>query len=169
MTTNKTIIRLEDIDPRSQIILRRCAGKRFSDCRSAYPTFYANAPKGLYASDDGRYFCALSLACAFDKEGAPQMPMETILGRVRASLDDTTAFDRRMDALMNAEWNDSDGTLALKLYRLCKLYCNEASPDCGALFDDLKSWTNADGRVQRKWARAIYLRNYDTDENEEEN
>ena len=160
MTTNKTIIRLEDIDPRSQIILRRCAGKRFSDCRSAYPTFYANAPKGLYASDDGRYFCALSLACAFDKEGAPQMPMETILGRARASLDDTTAFDRRMDALMNAEWNDN---------RLCKLYCNEASPDCGALFDDLKNWTNADGRVQRKWARAIYLRNYDTDENEEEN
>lgn len=169
MSKPATRISIDDIDSRSRIILRRSAGKRLSDCSDALAAFYKNVPAEIRPIDEPKYFSALTLACALDKEGANLVPIEEILSNYRAHAGNPEAFDRRLSAMMNTRWSDSDGLLALQMYRILRAYGDGYSPDCGALFDDLKYWNSPDGRVLRKWSRRIYRDYSGNQKNEEEN
>ena len=67
-------------------------------------------------------------------------------------------MEHRLAALLDLQW-DGDGYLLAKLCRMIKMVkAKGKTVDCESLLKDLIYWNSGNQSVQRKWARAMYMK-----------
>ena len=69
-------------------------------------------------------------------------------------------MNKRVVDLLDERWAD-DGYVLVRLANLIRMVRQKlpgVRPDFGALIDDLRWWNSDDQRVQRKWARSVFVK-----------
>ena len=67
-----------------------------------------------------------------------------------------------MEVLLDLPW-DEDGFLLTKLSRMVQLAKSKGyAVDCQKLLEDLLYWNGEKQTIQRKWARALYIKPEET-------
>lgn len=164
--------RVSELDEGDRAALRRAAGSLPSSSGSkALAAFYKAYPPSNAVLDEDCSFQAACLQCLWKPE---ELSRAVPIANAGAGLpeQDKTAFERRLKALLDLN-RDSDGFMAVKLYRLVR-YCKTKNfvIDCNDLLWDLLHWDDENRSVRRKWARIYYAaktdRKKDSENNKEE-
>ena len=137
-------------------VLRRNCGKLLKDADGqAVAVFYRNLPFGVPEWQEDRWFAAACFSCLWG-DGETPAALEDIFRDMKESSDST---EHRLAALLDMEW-DGDGFLLGKLCRIIKMAKSKGyAVDCEKLLGDLVNWNSPKRYVQKKWARAMYIKN----------
>lgn len=145
-------------------ILRRAAGKRFVDVDAETMMAFYQAKqtkwdgKGNTAIIDDKAFLAACLQCLWKADESLKTQGIPEFG---STLKDNTrdTFQKRMLLALDTSW-DTDGYLALKLFRLVK-FCKSqgAVIDCKLLLHDLFRWDSDSRIVQKNWIHEFLASN----------
>ena len=159
MTENTEFFsRLKQCSTGERAILRRNCGKMLKDADGqAVVVFYRCLPFDVPAWQEDRWFAAACFSCLW-AEDQTGLPMEEILGTLK---DDSDSIEHWLAALLDLRW-EPDGFLLGKLCRMVKMASAKGFVvDCKKLTDDLVWWNSEKQTVQRKWARAMYMKHTD--------
>lgn len=138
-----------------QAALKRSAGKTLDevDAFALQSFFTAVLPQNRY--DQEKAFAVACIVCLWKpEERVSPKPFASCLGMLRKSKGgETKGLDSRFRSLIDTDWNDGDGYLAVKLVRLARMLKQSGTgyPDPESLFKDLKYWNHPDRFVQRRW------------------
>ena len=84
--------------------------------------------------------------------------MEQIFYQLGRDQDVSESVGHRLAVLLDLPW-DEDGFLLTKLSRLVRLAKSKSyAVDCQQLLEDLLYWNGEQQIIQRKWARALYMK-----------
>lgn len=159
-------LQLDRLPKGARTALKREAGIMLPQADSkAIQAFYQCLPFGTPQWQEERFFAAACLHCLWEADMKNRQPLEKIfyqLGR-DAQVSDSTAH--RLEGILDLTW-DEDGFLLGKLTRLMKLVKSKNyAVDCASLLRDLLYWNGEKQTVQLRWARALYIKR-DEGENE---
>lgn len=137
-------------------ILRRCCGKLLKDAEGqAVVLFYRCLPRKISSGEEDKWFAAACFSCLWDAENVGE-PIEEIFARIK---EDSGSMEHRLASLLDLEW-EADGYFLIKLCRIIKMAKSKGmTVDCMSLLNDLIYWNSSVHSVQRKWARAMYIKN----------
>ncbi|MFZ5824075.1 MAG: type I-E CRISPR-associated protein Cse2/CasB [Bacillota bacterium] len=147
---------LKELDRGALAVLRRSAGLRIAEARSAMGLFYRMLPP-VRPGDEEIYFLVATLFPLNDQEftgdfGATMRAVKRALDR--------DSIDRRMAILLDSEFergSRSGGELPYRLRQAVQLAAGaRVGVDWARLLEDLLQW-NREGRpVQKRWARSYF-------------
>lgn len=149
---------LERLATGERAALKRDAGKTLAEASGvALAAFYRALPERVGAALEGRFFTVACISCLWKPEQlkGPARFYESCLKQVRVL--GYESFDKRVSALLDCYWEDTDGYLQQKLCRISRQMRQlDILPNCQRLLLDLVGWNGPDRRVQRRWARVYY-------------
>jgi len=141
-------------------VLRRNAGESLGTSRGAIGLFYRLLPARF--GDREEIFFLVATLFPWNRIEASEGNFGQSMARLRAKTD-STALDRRMTILLDADFARSDngtirpGELGFRLRQAVKLLASqEIGVDWRRLLVDLLNWSHPDRWVQREWARAYF-------------
>ncbi len=135
---------------------RRNCGKLLKEADGqAMMAFYRCLPRQTPQWQEERWFAAACFSCLWDADQRGE-PIENIFSELK---DDSDSIEHCLASLLDLSW-ESDGYLLGKMCRIIKMIKSKGMiVDCSLLLDDLIYWNSSKQSVQRKWARAMYIRN----------
>ena len=84
--------------------------------------------------------------------------MEQIFYQLGRDKEMSESTGHRLEMLLDLQW-DEDGFMLKKLSRLIRFVRSKGyAVDCQWLLEDLFYWNGEKQSVQRKWARALYIK-----------
>lgn len=139
-------------------VLRRNCGKMLRDADGqAVEAFYRNLPFDVPVWQEDLWFAAACFSCLWN-DGEEPAALEDIFRGMKESSD---SMEHRLAILLDMRW-DEDGFLLSKLCRIVKMAKSKGYVvDCGKLLEDLIYWNSPHQSVQKKWARAMYMKHCD--------
>ena len=142
-------------------VLRRAAGKRLAEVDAeTLMAFYQAKRFNTNQTEEEKAFLVACLQCLWKGDEAVKPKSVPKIG---STLKDTArnTFQKRMLSALDMSW-DSDGYLAMKLFRLVK-FCKAkgAVVDCKLLLHDLLAWDYENRIVQKNWIRDFLAVNED--------
>ena len=148
--------RLQKCTTGERATLRRNCGKLLKDADGqAVVVFYRCLPRDIPQWQENQWFAAGCFSCLWDADQKGD-PLEVIFSRLK---DDSDSMEHRLAALLDLKW-DKDGYLLAKLCRMIKMVKSKGETvDCERLLQDLIYWNSDNQSVQRKWAKAMYMKN----------
>ena len=154
-------VRLDELGTGERAALRREAGSLLNQSDGkAISVFYQCLPRGIAAWQEDRWFAVACLRCLWDAGSGNGTPLEQVISGLLRSDELSDSTEHRVELLLDTKW-DADGYMLIKLTRLVKLIRqkSERMPiDFAELLDDLLGWNSETQYVQRKWAKAIFMR-----------
>ena len=159
--------RLDALPKGARVSLKREAGTMMHQADGqAIRVFYQCLPYSVPAWQEDRAFAAACLHCLWDADEKNRQPMEQIFYQLGQHQDVSESTGHRLAALLDIPW-DEDGFLLTKLSRLIALAKSKGyAVDCRLLLEDLLRWNGEKQSVQRKWARALYIKPEETQQGE---
>lgn len=159
MDNQELFDRLDRLHKGDRAALRREAGIMLSQADGkSVRVFYQCLPGGVPAWQEDRWFAAACFHCLWEPEEKNRQPLEKIFYQMGKDEQLSGSLSHRLESLLDQSW-DEDGYLLAKLSRLMKLVKSRGTPvDCGSLLGDLLCWNGEKQTVQRKWAKALYLK-----------
>lgn len=142
-----------------RVSLKREAGTMLHQADGhAMRVFYQCLPYSTPQWQEGRAFAAACLHCLWDRDENHRQPMEQIFYQLGRDQDVSESVGHRLAVLLDLPW-DEDGFLLTKLSRLVRLAKSKGyAVDCQQLLEDLLYWNGEQQIIQRKWARALYMK-----------
>ena len=87
-----------------------------------------------------------------------RQPLEQIFYQLGRDKEMSESTGHRLEMLLDLQW-DEDGFMLKKLSRLIRFVRSKGyAVDCQWLLEDLFYWNGEKQSVQRKWARALYIK-----------
>ena len=158
--------KIDHLDSGERAVLRRNVGKMLRQADGhAITTFYRCLPSDVKDWDEEKWFAVACLRCLWDPGEENGKPLEQIIGDLIRMDDISDSTCHRVEILLDTDW-DTDGYLLVKLARLIKLirqHSDRTQIDFSALLDDLLRWNSETQMVQRKWAKAVFYLQNNTD------
>lgn len=147
---------LSRISAGDRACLRRNCGKLLIDADGqAVTAFYRCLPEAVPHWQEDCWFAAACFSCLWETDQKGQ-PFEAVLSALKENSD---SMEHRLAAMLDLKW-DEDGYLLLKISRIIKMAGSKGmAMDCESLLQDLIYWNSSNQSVQRKWARAMYIKN----------
>lgn len=165
-TQAKFFAKINTLGTGERAALRREAGKTLRQADGhAVTTFYRCLPAEVREWDEEKWFAIACLRCLWDPGEENRKPMEQVIGDLIRMDDISDSTCHRVEILLDTDW-DADGYLLAKLSRLLKLIrqrSDRTQIDFSVLLDDLLRWNSETQMVQRKWARAVFYHQSNTD------
>lgn len=151
--------RLDALPNGERVSLKREAGTMLYQADGhAMRVFYQCLPYSVPQWQEGRAFAAACLHCLWDRDENHRQPMEQIFYHLGRDQDVSESVGHRLAVLLDLPW-DEDGFLLTKLSRLVRLAKSKGyAVDCQQLLEDLLYWNGEQQIIQRKWARALYMK-----------
>ncbi len=164
MDEQEMFARLDRLGNGDRAALKREAGVMLSQANGrAIRIFYQCLPGGVPVWQEDRWFAAACFHCLWEPEEKGRQPLESIFYQMGRDDQMSGSLSHRLESLLDQSWEE-DGYLLSKLSRLIKLVRARGIPvDCVSLLRDLLYWNGERQTVQRKWARALYLKPDDED------
>lgn len=147
--------RLGELTTGERAVLKRNAGRCFDDARGAtMAAFYRALPLGISSRQEGIWYAIATMCCIYSADNANKgIAFERAMLKVKNS----DSFDTRVRSILDTAWDDNDGILGLKLYRMVKIMRNNnIDIDFASLLKDLIFWNHHDRFVQKKWAKTYF-------------
>mgnify|MGYP002590074595 CR=1 FL=1 len=141
--------------------LRRNCGAMIAEADGqAVMTFYRCLPPDVPRWQENHWFAAACFSCLWDA-GQQGMPMENAIYILRSASD---SFEHRLVTLLDMRW-EADGFLLRKLCRIIKMAKGKGLQiNCETLLEDLLFWNSSNQGIQRKWARAMYIKSQEKEQ-----
>ena len=128
---------------------------------NAIIAFYKCMPYDVAKINEPYWFASACFACLFKEQGTQRL--EQCFAVMK---NDSQSLENRIAQLLDMNW-DTYGYFLQKLTRLVKMVNQKGYKiDCESLLKDLLGWNNDAKYVQKRWARALYIRE---EKNEKEN
>lgn len=146
-----------------RVSLKREAGTMLSQANGrAIRVFYQCLPYSVPQWQEERAFAAACLHCLWDADEARRQPMEQVFYQLGRNQNVSESVGHRVEVLLDLPW-DEDGFLLTKLSRMVQLAKSKGyAVDCRKLLEDLLYWNGEKQTIQRKWARALYIKPEET-------
>ena len=160
--------RLDALSKGDRTSLKREAGVMLCQANGhAMRVFYQCLPNIVPRWQEDRAFAAACLHCLWTADEGARQPMVQIFYRLGQDKEISESVGHRLETLLDLQW-DEDGFLLTKLTRLIGLAKSKGyAVDCRQLLEDLLYWNNDYQSVQRKWAKALYIKS-EPGQNEQE-
>ena len=153
--------KINRLGPGPRALLSRCAGMSITHApTTALCVFYECLPEGVSKKDEEFYFAAACFRCMWNTGREGTAPLESIFKKLYQDKSITKSMNKRVADLLDERWAD-DGYVLVRLANLIRMVRQKlpgVRPDFGALIDDLRWWNSDDQRVQRKWARSVFVK-----------
>lgn len=151
--------KIDTLPKGERVSLKREAGTMLNQANGhAVRVFYQCLPYDIPQWQEDRAFAAACLHCLWDGDENRRQPMEQVFYQLGRDQDVSESVGHRLEVLLDLSW-DEDGFLLRKLSRLVQLAKSKGyAVDCGQLLEDLLYWNGEKQSVQRKWARALYMK-----------
>lgn len=151
--------RIDELPNGERVSLKREAGTMLHQADGhAMRVFYQCLPYSVPQWQEERAFAAACLHCLWDRDENRRQPMEQIFYQLGRDQDVSESVGHRLAVLLDLPW-DEDGFLLTKLSRLVRLAKSKGyAVDCRQLLEDLLFWNGEQQIIQRKWARALYMK-----------
>ncbi len=132
---------------------RNCGSMLEQADGNAILAFYKCLPYGVPKKQEPYWFAAACIASLFKEPG--NKPIEQVFSELK---NESNSIEMRIAGLIDMNW-DEDGYFLQKLTRLIKMSVQKGyTVDCSKLLGDLIYWNNDTRSVQKKWARALYIK-----------
>lgn len=150
---NLFLERLRKLDAGERAQLKRCAGLSLREAPHLMGLFFRVLPAGVGRMREEAYFAIATLFPLVEEGG--QDNFGTALRRARpvTKKDERAPLDRRIEILLDADWDQFVFRLRQAL-RLLK--SKEVKVNWQHLADDMLYWTHPKRTVQERWARAYF-------------
>ena len=147
---------LSQLSSGDRAVLRRNSGNLLKNADGqAVVVFYRCLPGTVPTWQEDYWFAAGCLSCLWDADQQGE-PFESVLSYLK---ENSESMEHRLASLLDLKW-DGDGYLLMKICRIMKMAKSKGMPvDCQKLLSDFIYWNNSSQNVQRKWARAMYIKN----------
>lgn len=151
--------KLDALPKGERVSLKRAVGTMLNQADGhAMRAFYRCLPCPVPPWQEERAFAAACLHCLWDADEKCRQPMEQIFYQLGRDKDVSESTGHRLETLLDLQW-DEDGFMLTKLARLVRLAKSKGyAVDCRKLLEDLLYWNGGKQSVQRKWARALYIK-----------
>lgn len=151
--------RLDALPKGERTALKREAGVMLEQADDrAVQVFYQCLPVDASPWQEGRMFAAACIHCLWEPETRSRQPLEQIFFRLGQDQTISKSMGHRLETLLDLAW-DEDGFLLTKLFRLVQLARSKGyAVDCERLLNDLLYWNGEKQTVQRRWAKALYIK-----------
>ena len=151
--------RLDTLPRGERASLKREAGTMLSQADGqAMRVFFQCLPFSIPQWQEERAFAAACLYCLWDTDEKRRQPLEQIFYQLGRNKEMSESTGHRLEMLLDIQW-DEDGFMLKKLSRLIRFVRSKGyAVDCQWLLEDLFYWNGEKQSVQRKWARALYLK-----------
>ena len=161
--------KVDSLSTGERAALRREAGNTIRQADGkAIAAFYKCLPSVVKDWQEERWFTVACNRCLWSTDISEEEPVEKLLSELIRTEEISNSIKHRVELLLDSKW-DLDGYMLVKLTRLIKLIRQKSDRkqiDSAKLLDDLLGWNNDTQYVQRKWAKAIFSNNTDTEEKE---
>ncbi len=151
--------RLDDLPKGDRTSLRREAGAMLEQADGrAVRVFYQCLPADALPWQEDRIFAAACIHCMWEPREQSRQPLEQIFFRLGKDQTISQSMGHRLETLLDLSW-EGDGFLLTKLFRLIQVAHSKGyAVDCESLLNDLLYWNGEKQTVQRKWAKALYIK-----------
>ena len=156
---------LKTLERADLAVLKRNAGRAVAESRGAMGLFYRVLPQQIVGSiSEDIYFLVATLYPLNSQDhdgdiGATMRAVKTLRGKTK----ENDSMDRRMNALLDSEFDSVSGTPSAggeMAYRLRQAVKLAAAAGVGInwqkLTEDLAFWSHPDRRARKRWARSYY-------------
>ena len=150
---------LDNLPRGDRTALRREAGTLLEQADAqAVRIFYQCLPADVPPWQEGRAFAAACIHCLWEPGARDRQPLEQIFFRLGQDQTISESMGHRLETLLDLPW-DEDGFLLTKLVRLIQMVRAKGyAVDCERLLNDLLYWNGEKQTVQRRWAKALYIK-----------
>lgn len=151
--------RLDKLPKGDRTALKREAGTMLERATGrAVRVFYQCLPADVALKDAERMFATACIHCLWEPEQQDRQPLEQIFFRLGQDKAMSDSMGHRLETLLDLTW-DEDGFLLTKLFRLIQVVRAKGyAVNCEDLTTDLVFWNLEKQSVQRKWAKALYMK-----------
>lgn len=146
-------------------LFAHCAGKLIKEAPKAIIPFYRVIPAEIegengkkYKINENAFFTALCIRCLFENVEGITVKSEVLIseGRKNPKIS-VDGYDRRISALMSNTEMEFFVPKLVKLLKYTGKITSNKIPDCDSLYWDIVGIDDGEKKVQRKWARVIYV------------